>query len=57
MNQRRFLRHPTELFSYSYEIIIKCEGCSHEELQALVVALSDVELYAFQSAIIRVLSD
>jgi hypothetical protein len=43
-NQCRFLCHPSERLGYSYEIIIKCEGCSHEELQALVVALTDVEL-------------
>ncbi len=34
------------LLGDAYEIVIKCNGCSHRKLQALVIALNDVILCA-----------
>src|SRR5438552_17743623 len=50
-NQRRFLRYPSELLGNAYEIVIKCKGCSHRRLQALIIASCDVILCACMSRV------
>jgi hypothetical protein len=45
-NQRRLLRYSSELLGYAYEIVIQRNGCSHRNLQAPIIASTDVILCA-----------